>query len=236
GIGRYDLDRIGLPNDCISSLRVPAGLKVTLFQDAGFSGNSITFTDSASFVGSFDDKTSSIVIERVGDEPAVDIYEYVNYQGMHKQLGIGRYNIGEIGLPNDSLSSLRVGPGLKVNLFENGDFTGSSVSYVHDTSSIGSFNNKTSSIVVEAVQSPVVEVFERADYKGRCCVLGPGGYDVAGIGLPNDSLSSLRVPRGLEVTLYENAGFAGANVRYTANTSFVGSFNDKTSSIRVRRL
>lgn len=236
GIGRYDLDLIGLPNDCISSLRVPAGLRVTLFQDAGFSGNSITFTDSASFVGSFNDKTSSIVVERDGNEPAVDIYEYVNYQGMRKQLGIGRYKIGEIGLPNNSLSSLRVGPGLKAILFENGDFTGSSVSYAHNTSSVGSFNNRASSIVVEAVQSPVVEVFERADYKGLCCVLGPGEYDVTGIGLPNDTLSSLRVPTGLEVILYENAGFAGPNVCYKASTSFVGSFNDKTSSIRVRRL
>ncbi|HQC71405.1 MAG TPA: beta/gamma crystallin-related protein, partial [Candidatus Competibacteraceae bacterium] len=152
GIGRYDLNQIGLPNDCISSLRVPTGIKVTLFQHAGFTGNSITFTDSASFVGSFNDQTSSFVIEPANNAPAVDIYEHNDFQGMRKQLGIGRYNVSDIGLPNDCLSSIRVGPGLKATLFEHKDFTGSSVSYVRDTSSVGSFNDRTSSIIVEAIQ------------------------------------------------------------------------------------
>lgn len=235
GIGRWDLAQIGLPNDSISSLRIPAGLKVTLYEDAAFRGSSVTFTSDTTFVGSFNDKTSSIVVEAASNAPAVDIFEHDNFQGMRKQLGPGRYNIGDMGLPNDCISSLRVGPGLKATLYEHRDFSGSAVSYVHDTSSVGSFNDKASSIVVEPVTAAVVEIFEHANFGGMCKVLGVGDYNLNQIGLPNDSLSSVRVPPGLEVVLYEHAGFTGASVRYTASTTFVGSFNDKTSSVRVRR-
>ena len=235
-VGSYDLAQIGLPNDSLSSLRVPAGLKVTLFQDAGFQGNSVTYTESSPSVGSFNDKTSSIVVQTAPTAPMVDVYEHADYRGMRKQLGVGRYNLAQMGLPNDCVSSLRVGRGLKVTLYQDAGFQGQSVSYLSDTSYVGSFNDKTSSIVVEPAAALQVELFEDEGFRGRCTVLGVGSYSAGEHGIGNDRLTSLRVPRGLEVTLYEHAGFQGASVRYTQSTSNVGSFNDRTSSIRVRRV
>lgn len=62
--GRYDWGQIH--NDTISSVKVPVGLKVTLYSDTQFSGQSKTFTTDTPYVGDdFNDLTSSIVIEVV---------------------------------------------------------------------------------------------------------------------------------------------------------------------------
>ncbi|MFN9916475.1 MAG: hypothetical protein ACK53L_28050, partial [Pirellulaceae bacterium] len=46
-------------------------------------------------------------------------------------------------------------------------------------------------------------------------------------------LSSLKVTQGFAAILYEHAGFSGASRLFTADASWVDSFNDKTSSIQV---
>jgi hypothetical protein len=61
-VGVYDWGAIS--NDTISSLRVPPGLKVTLFVDTHFQGGGRVFTQDARYVGNdMNDKTSSIVVE-----------------------------------------------------------------------------------------------------------------------------------------------------------------------------
>jgi LysM repeat protein len=67
-IGKYDWGQI--PNDTISSLKVPAGMKVTLYSDTHFSGKSKTFTADAPDLGDdFNDQTSSMIIES-GSSPS----------------------------------------------------------------------------------------------------------------------------------------------------------------------
>lgn len=62
GIGRYDWGQI--KNDGISSLKVPAGMTVTLYSDTHFRGQSKTFTADTPYVGDdFNDQTSSMIIE-----------------------------------------------------------------------------------------------------------------------------------------------------------------------------
>ncbi len=61
-VGRYDWGQIH--NDSISSLRVPAGMKVTLYSDTHFQAKSKTFTQDTPYVGDdFNDITSSIIVE-----------------------------------------------------------------------------------------------------------------------------------------------------------------------------
>ncbi len=66
--GRYDYGTMiskGIKNDQISSIKVADGYKVTLYNDAGFSGSKKTLLTDASGLGDFNDKTSAIVIEKV---------------------------------------------------------------------------------------------------------------------------------------------------------------------------
>ncbi len=80
-------------------------------------------------------------------------YQHCDYQGAVSTLSPGRYNIWEMGIGNDSISSLRVSPGLRVTLFEHANFSGRSISFTTDISCLVSygFNDLTSSIIVSQI-------------------------------------------------------------------------------------
>jgi hypothetical protein len=80
GVGSYDIKDLTIGNDKLSSLKVPAGYKVTLFSDGGFQGKSKTFTSDATSVGDFNDITSSIKVERLLD-PQKWYYLIVKHTG-----------------------------------------------------------------------------------------------------------------------------------------------------------
>ncbi|MCA9690825.1 MAG: RICIN domain-containing protein, partial [Myxococcales bacterium] len=176
-------------------------------------------------------------IKPIGEmyEARASIYEHANYQGAALQLGVGTFDIEDIGkVGNDKVSSVRVPDGLRVTLFEHARFAGRRKVFTSDTSYVGNdFNDIASGVVVEKV----VRIFEHANFQGRSSVLGIGKHDINGLGIPNDSLSSLKVPQGLVVIMYEHANFEGMQRVYFEDSSFVGNdWNDKVSSIVVRQL
>lgn len=82
-----------------------------------------------------------------------------------------------------------------------------------------------------------VIIYQADSYQGGSQELSEGSYNfdslVAGIG--NDQLSSLKVPKGMKVTLYEHE-FAGRSKTFTEDAPWVGDdFNDLTSSIKVEK-
>jgi hypothetical protein len=99
---------------------------------------------------------------------------------------------------------------------------------------------------------PRVILYEHADYRGASLVLHPGdrienfsGERFAnGMNL-NDSVSSIRVEGGVELFVYENAGFRGAVMRLTENVRDLtgrllsdnprDNWNDRISSLKVER-
>jgi alpha-glucosidase len=86
--------------------------------------------------------------------------------------------------------------------------------------------------------TPVVGVtfYQDANYGGAASGLKiKGDYAIMPSDVPNDWMSSLRVPAGWAVDAYSDGGFAGAVCTYTADTSWVGSAcNDVMSSFRIR--
>jgi hypothetical protein len=84
-----------------------------------------------------------------------------------------------------------------------------------------------------------VALFQHCSYGGWQATLAPGDYTLAqltALGARNDDASSLRVPAGYEVVLYEHDNFAGASVTVSGDTScLVGNgFNDRLSSLSIR--
>jgi hypothetical protein len=62
-----------------------------------------------------------------------------------------------------------------------------------------------------------------------------GDYAILPADIPNDWMSSLRVPSGWIVDAYADGGFAGAVCTYTTDTSWVGTAcNDVMSSFKIR--
>lgn len=136
-------------------------MKVTLFTDEGFKGKCQTYTWNISLLAhDFAGKISSIVVEENKTESTVIVYEDPSFERKPRALKIGRYNTatlqaGDNQAGNDTISSLKVPPGLKVNLYENDNFTGKRRTFYEDTSWVGKYiDNKTSSIIIEEWADP----------------------------------------------------------------------------------
>jgi len=78
------------------------------------------------------------------------------------------------------------------------------------------------------------ELFTECSYKGTSfkTPIGRAGL-CSDIGLPNDDLSSMKIPNGYTLRLFEHGGFQGASKDYTGNVQCLvcSDFNDKASSL-----
>ncbi|WP_212003026.1 heparin lyase I family protein [Chitinophaga sp. HK235] len=81
-------------------------------------------------------------------------------------------------------------------------------------------------------------MYQNCSYTGWSATFGIGSYTTADItakgGIDNDA-SSLKIPAGLKVTLYDGDNFTGDSLVLTADGSCLknNSFNDKVSSMKV---
>jgi hypothetical protein len=87
---------------------------------------------------------------------------------------------------------------------------------------------------------PVVgaRIYEACGYGMKEVVLPAGSYNMGDLqarGMPNDVVSSVRVPAGWRVTLFEHHNFTGRSLELTADDAclITRGFNDLTSSVRV---
>lgn len=85
---------------------------------------------------------------QAGDCAAI-IYEHGNYQGKAQCLQVGQYNINRIQIGNDTLSSIKVGNGHTVHLFEHANFNGAKLTLRTSGNVSPQWNDRVSSIIVE---------------------------------------------------------------------------------------
>ncbi|MDF2514893.1 MAG: hypothetical protein K0R59_189 [Sphingobacterium sp.] len=88
---------------------------------------------------------------------------------------------------------------------------------------------------------PTVTLYGNMAFHGWYKDLSVGRYaqaDLFSLGVSNDQLSSVRIPAGYRVTLYENDNFTGNSISLNGNTIDLSTlkFNDQTSSIVIERL
>lgn len=78
-----------------------------------------------------------------------------------------------------------------------------------------------------------VVLYPNRNFLGAYQEVEPGKYDIFG----NDKLSSLKVPAGMKVTVYEAAGCQGKSKTFTSDVSWVGDdFKNETASIKVETI
>ncbi|WP_438019084.1 trypsin-like serine protease [Sorangium sp. So ce315] len=121
GIGHHnlpDMDIIG--NDRASAIRVPAGLRVTVFYAHNFESLARVFTSDTDLVAEgFSDVISSIVVAHASDpqEDVVALYEHANFSGDALLHGFGSLWLGG-GAWDNRISSVRVPAAFKVTLYD----------------------------------------------------------------------------------------------------------------------
>jgi hypothetical protein len=240
GVGRYDLrDLEPVPNDQLSSLKIPTGLKVTLYEHDGFRGRSlILIKDTPARVlveKKFNDFTSSLVVEAVEEpkqeqittphvnevEEVVTLYQG-DFNGLSITLGPGRYGVNQLGIGNDELSSIKIPHGLRVVLYEESAFQGRSWVLTQDARAEvfekNNFNNKTSSMLVEPLKNSTLVTLYEDNFSGLSRSLPPGKYDVQQLGIGDKALSSISIPWGYKVQLFDKPAFEGLLMTLRADT------------------
>jgi hypothetical protein len=194
--GKYDFHDLGeVDNDQLSSIKVPNGFKVTLFEHGGFQGRSIAVTSDtrAAFLVSknFNDLTSSIIVEQAIVKPAVAQQQ------------------SPVVTPSSPVVT-----------------TAAATTVVATAET--------------AIIEPTEPVIYQGDFSGPSKTLKPGRYAADQLGIANDELSSIKVPKGFRVTLYEGEAFEGRSMVLTSDARaafFVdNNFNNLTSSVWVEAL
>lgn len=154
GVGRYTSAQIGLGDAGPSSLRVPAGMEVLLYEGADLSGRRVVFAADTSNVGRFNHEIASVEVREAGWQPAgVSLFTEVGFAGARRVLGVGNYEAGELGIAAEGVGSLRVPAGLTVTLYERSGSRGRSVCFDADSSNIGDFKGRIASIVVARAEA-----------------------------------------------------------------------------------
>lgn len=84
----------------------------------------------------------------------------------------------------------------------------------------------------------LVTVYEHCNYGGWSAGYNLGSYDgnvMTSMGARNDAISSIKVAAGYEAVLYEHWDFSGASVVVSGDNACLSNFNDKASSLLVRK-
>ncbi len=147
-VGRYTYANLGeVGNDAVTSLHVANTLKVYLYEHDNFAGRVMTCVRHTPFVGKdVNDKISSLVVEERKREFVI-LYQDSGFQGWSQELGT--VSLKSLSIGNDAVSSVIVPPGYHVKLYKDADFTGQMVELYWDASSLGSFNDCATCVVVE---------------------------------------------------------------------------------------
>lgn len=302
-LGEHDMAALaayGIINDDISSLKVPSGYKVTLYDNSGFGGESRTYTSDASYVGDdFNDRCTSIKVSTAGVSGKGGLYKLQNrnsglYMDVNNNSTENNANVvvfaDEQGDPSQFWQLAEVGEGIYsiknyrsgkvLDIMDNSTDNGAVVQQYDDYSAAnqqfilldaadgyyylaashcgkvvevpssslewgewcklydnnGSATQQWKLVDYKPQGHAVATVYKDADYKGSSLGLPEGSYnatDLALFGIGADQISSLKVTPGYRVILYDGDNFDGENVSYTGDTNHFPSFNDKTSSIRV---
>jgi|GEM_PF-2592551 len=83
-----------------------------------------------------------------------------------------------------------------------------------------------------------ISLYQHCSYTGWNATLSPGNYTMAQLtakGIINNDASSIKIPAGYTVTLYDNDNFTGTSLVLTSDNSCLlgNSFNDKVSSLKI---
>lgn len=174
----------------------------------------------------------------------------IQYRGGCVVRGIGDYpTAASIGLPNDSISSIRLGVGAQVVACRDVNYGGHCQLYtthVADMRSTGVGNDMISSAKVQAAPNAQscrpgrgqVAFFMHDNFVPPCSLRSLGDYsNPAALGLPNDSISSILVGPGAHAFVCVDIDFGGYCQSFAANEAHLGGTpigNDRISSARVQ--
>lgn len=169
--------------------------------------------------------------------------EWKGIPGQKQQLAVGMYNHadGDLLVPNDSISSLKVPEGLGVRLYEHSWFQGATIDFTTDVPRLSpEWNDRASSVAVYRLADgpPAIDYAMAFDFPWvRPMMMTIGDYpDLADSPLGAATLGALLIPRHLSVTLWDQPGFAGESIELFGEKTALGAWDNRARSARVARI
>jgi hypothetical protein len=155
--GRYDdaQRQLTIGNDKLSSVKIPPGLVVRLYEHFHFQGRYVDFVmDTPAVPMSWNDRASSIIVfEATEKPPVIDevmIFEHAGFTGQSQTLKVGRFDSANSTLKlNRLISSSLIPRGLILRLYEQPGFQGASIDLASDAAAFSAdWNDRVSSVEV----------------------------------------------------------------------------------------
>jgi hypothetical protein len=240
--GSYRLYQMQIGNDKLSSMQIPAGMKVTIYQDDKFEGKSKTFTDDQMCLdGEWRNTTSSLVVENTAIPSGFTQNDYVTFyadcysKGYSQSLRPGSYTGAQLGNLKYNISSMYISGNVRVKAYMNSENL-SGYNVILDATQAclpGNQNDKIGSLVIEArpagsnignnnggynSNDTYATFYQDCNFSGNALRLAPGFYQGEKLGLMKYNISSIEVPNGMRVKVY--LGDENLNGQsYTVNAS-----------------
>jgi hypothetical protein len=99
-------------------------------------------------------------------------------------------------------------------------------------------NSTPATPAVKRTGKTFVQIYLQEDFKGHAirvevpCELNNDAR-LKELGIPNDSIMSMKIPDGVSVTLYAAAGFGGASQTYNGKVATLGDLKGQASSLKA---
>lgn len=253
GNGSFSPSDLGFLLQNISSIYIPAGTTVKVYNTQ--SGNR-TFTASVPDLSQYgwDNQVSTGIISGgsaggtlppQGDK--VIFYRDMKYSGVAKAFGQGNFGSGTLGALNSAVSSIYVPYGMSVMV---NDRYGNSQTFTSSISNLAQYgwDNKISSGFINSGgqqggngpgqgNANTVNLYTETGYRGNVTPCGEGAIANIGSGADNN-ISSIQVPAGFAVTVYDGTNLSGTNITFRGSVTNLATYgwNKKISSVYVFRL
>ncbi|EDM68919.1 hypothetical protein PE36_19980 [Moritella sp. PE36] len=158
---------------------------------------------------SFQPFVNAQVSAQLDPPPQVCFYEHDDYAGLQTCFDSTQHTVGS---ENDIWSSVKVPSGSLLTLFEHDDYGGKQWTlYPGEYASLSDyyFNDIVSSFSID----PLVCFYDKTDFQGT-----PSCYSAShqSIGKANDSWSSVTVPVGYKLTIYQDDHYNGSSAEVNA--------------------
>ncbi|MEO7528710.1 MAG: hypothetical protein ABIT35_10745 [Chitinophagaceae bacterium] len=228
-------------NDRLSSIQIPSGMKVTIYEHDNYEGKSKTFTESIQCLDAeWNEFASSVVVEDMYYKPGYNQNSYITFyndcynKGYSKSLKPGTYKGNALGLLKKNISSFIIYGNLKVRVYLNNDnISGYNYTLNESTNCLSStYNDKISSLVIEYDNNQgnnnnngnnnnqynnnnygnsYVNIYSSCNYKGNSLRLAPGQYQGNNLGILKSAISSIEIPSNLQVKAYISSDYLSGN-------------------------
>ena len=261
--GTYTGAQLGLLRYSLSSFAISGNLRVRLYlNNENVSGVPVDYeTDINCLPDGQNKRVGSLVIEyknanpnypgNTGTAKYASFYSDCDYKGNGLRLMPGRYSGADLGILKNKISSVEVPEGLRVKVYTNSEYATGFATNINENKPCLDYQlkGKITSLEIEErfrrgdrdrnnnPQNEGVTIYLDDNYQGQSATLRPGTYtnmQEAG-NFPDNAISSITVPDGYRVVIYDFANFLGRFYTFTSSQTrlTIYGWNDRTSSISV---